>query len=65
MSRFAARTSTPILQTAAPAPAPAVEAEVSTSLAPPPSPPPEPTRDTPKDAAFFRDDGLLDARLKL
>ena len=51
MSRFAAKTVAPVI--ASPLAAPAE-----------PSVPPPP-RETPVDAAFFRDDGLLDARIKL
>jgi len=53
MSRFAAKSLSPVIATALAAPA-------EPSLPPPPAP-----RETPVDAAFFRDDGLLDARIKL
>jgi pilus assembly protein CpaF len=54
MSRFAAKTIAPVI-------ASPLAPKAEPSLAPPPAPP----RETPVDAAFFRDDGLLDARIKL
>ena len=79
MNRFTARTAPPVIQTTpppepspqAPAPEPALAPDadaasiVPAALSRPPAEPAEPREKQPADAAFFRDDGLLDARLKL
>ena len=54
MSRFASKTLSPV-----------IASPLATSPEPSVPPPPAAPRETPVDAAFFRDDGLLDARLKL
>ena len=77
MSRFTARgTAPPVIQTTPPPtppatqePAPTPDADaapiVPAALSRPPAGPETPREKQPADAAFFRDDGLLDARLKL
>ncbi len=79
MNRFTARTAPPVIQTAtppepplpvaAPEPAPPPDADaapfVPAAFSRPPAGPDAPREAQPADAAFFRDDGLLDARLKL